>query len=74
MSDLEFLQDTKQWPQDRLFGSYCCLKREQEPKHGYVFEDNPTYVYLGHFYDYDPEGELEYNTIQEMLDDGWRVD
>lgn len=81
-NDRAFLLDTAAWPVVRQADvRYCCLKRGTYPnlEFGYILgEPKPNHsirVLLGNIFDTeDTLDELTYNTIDDLLNDGWIVD
>ena len=69
--DVLFLNDKSQWPCDAEGGKYCCLKRNKD--HGFIWEGSWT-VHLGYIFDGGSGEEVNYESSEAILKDGWIVD
>lgn len=75
--DKEFLMDQSQWP---ISGGmrYCCLKKEKE--NAFILEsDNPTMtgtvvISLGIIFDGGTGETMPFDSVDDLLEDGWIVD
>ena len=61
-----------------LDGFPMCLKKsgktEWHRKYGYIRSNNPKRVYFNREKDEDPHTWIEYDSIETMVEDGWRID
>ena len=75
--DKEFLIDQSQWPNSNGM-RYCCLKKEQE--NAFILScDNPTMtgeiiVSLGIVFDGGTGETVAFDSVDDLLKDGWIVD
>ena len=75
MNDFEFLINWQQWPVSRDGHSYCCLTRDGSDgrEHAFLLSGYPD-LYYGNIFD-GGSGEMkQYGNMQEIVNEGWRVD
>lgn len=78
-NDRNFLMDPNSWPRMQL-GNFCCLKRKNKDDKAFILTlDNPTMngkinVSLGYFADGGTGEVITYDSVDQLLEDGWYVD
>ncbi len=77
IGDTAFIKRSDEWPRHPI----CCLKRNTDryPQQcGYIVAGTPTEVILSNIFDFSiplpVAPTIHYNTIEDMLIDGWKVD
>lgn len=77
--DRAFLLNVSNWPKASPNIPYCCLKKLEEHRFGYILgcpkPNEPIRVLLGNIFDTDTTlDEVHYADVDALLDAGWYVD
>jgi hypothetical protein len=76
MNDLEFMSNHSKWPRTAGGAPYCCLTKElgdDKREHGFLLQGKPL-LYLGYIFNGDMDRFKQFESMQEIFDEGWRVD
>lgn len=68
----QYLNDEDLWPSWPFF----CVKRLSDGELGFISADNRLRVWVGNFYEFVmtkryPSTRFTYNSVEELLQDGW---